>query len=369
MRLILLTAGGRAGSDFFHSLLDGHSQILQFPGIFRVDNKLKLILKTEDLKKKAKLFIKFYPEFFNSKINKTERWNKLGEKKNRYFQVNKKNFVNNFYKISKKNEKKITSNYECLINLHLAYFVTRKKSIKNIRMLFVHTHLLGWTKKFINLFDIKKIDILHTIRHPLSSLSSPIKSWLMYDKGKRFFSKNLFYQIDTVVNCIYDMNKLGKLYIIKLEKLHTQNTKLMKNFCKKFMINYETNLSISSKNDLEWWGDSLSKEYKNGINKNFKVKIYENHFYERDLIFLQNLTKKIIKKYKYDFYYDNKNILFNLLPMKCEIDVWKNTFNNLFTGCFRWKQLLSIPVFYLLRIFMINKIQINLKNRDLPKEI
>ena len=36
---------------------------------------------------------------------------------------------------------------------------------------------------------------------------------------------------------------------------------------------------------------------------------------------------------------------------------------------FRWKHLLSIPIFYLLRIFMINKIQINLKNMNLPKDI
>ena len=47
--------------------------------------------------------------------------------------------------------------------------------------------------------------------------------------------------------------------------------------------------------------------------------------------------------------------------MKCEIDVWKNTINKLFLNHFRWKHLLSIPIFYLLRIFMINKIQINLK--------
>ena len=53
MKLILLTAGGRAGSDFFHSLLDDHSQILQFPGYFRVDKNLNLILETENLKRKA----------------------------------------------------------------------------------------------------------------------------------------------------------------------------------------------------------------------------------------------------------------------------------------------------------------------------
>ena len=81
MKLILLAAGGRAGSHFFHSLLDEHPQILQFPGSIRVDNNLELILDTKDLKKKAKLFIKFYPEFFNSKLNTLERWDRLGEKK------------------------------------------------------------------------------------------------------------------------------------------------------------------------------------------------------------------------------------------------------------------------------------------------
>ena len=37
MQVLLLVAGGRAGSDLFHSLLDEHSQILQFPGKLRID--------------------------------------------------------------------------------------------------------------------------------------------------------------------------------------------------------------------------------------------------------------------------------------------------------------------------------------------
>ena len=368
MKLILLTAGGRAGSDFFHSLIDGHSQVLQFPGSFRVDKNLRLILETKDFKKKAELFVKFYPEFFDSRKNKLERWNKLGKKKNKYFKVNKKNFIKNFYDLSIKNQK-INNNYKCLTNLHLAYFITRKKNIKNIKILFIHTHLLSWTKEFIRLFDIKNIDILHTIRHPLSSLSSPIKSWLNFEKGKYFFSKNLFYQIDTVVNCINDLSKLGKLHIIKLEKLHKDNSVLMRKFCKKFKIKYELSLKKSTKNELKWWSDKISQKYISGINKNFKVRIYEDHFYVRDLIFFQNLTKKIIKKYNYNYYYDKKNILFNLMPMKCEIDVWKNTIKNLFYERFRWKSLLSIPFFYILRICMINKIRTSLRNKTLPNEI
>ncbi len=367
MKLILLTAGGRAGSDFFHSLIDGHSQVLQFPGIFRVDQNLKLILETKDFKKKAELFVKFYPEFFDSRKNKLERWDKLGKKKNRYFEVNHKKFIKNFCDLSIK--KKINSNYKCLINLHLAYFITRKKKTKNIKILFIHTHLLSWTKEFIKIFNIKKIDILHTIRHPLSSLSSPIKSWLNFEKGKNFFSKDLFYTIDRVINYISDLSKLGELHIIKLEKLHNHNRVLMKKFCKKFKIKNELSLQKSTKNELQWWSDKLSQKYVSGINKNFKVRIYEDHFYERDLIFFQNLTKKIIKKYSYDFYYEKKNILFNLMPMKCEIDVWKNTIKNLFYERFRWKSLLSIPVFYILRICMINKVQTILKHNTLPNEI
>lgn len=368
MKLVLLTAGIRAGADFFHSLLDGHSQILQFPGYLRVDKNLRLILETKDYKKKAELFVEYYPDFFNSKKNKLERWDKLGNNKKQYFKVDRKNFVTNFYKLSIKNKKSI-SNYQCLVNLHLAYYVTRKKNIKNLKILFIHTHLLSWTKEFVKLFDTKKVYILHTIRHPLSSLSSSIKSWLGFENGKHFFSKDLFYHINTVVNCIYKLNKLGKLHVVRLERLHTQNTDFIKKFCKKFQINYESSLKRSTKNDLKWWGDKVSQKYIYGINKHFKAKIFEKHFYIRDLIFIQNLTEKIIKKYNYDFYYDENNISINLLPMKCEIDVWKNTMKNIFEGGFRWKNLFSIPVFYILRILLINKLQIISRSGILPREI
>ena len=37
MKVLFLVAGVRAGSDLFHSLLDEHSQILQFPGILEIN--------------------------------------------------------------------------------------------------------------------------------------------------------------------------------------------------------------------------------------------------------------------------------------------------------------------------------------------
>ena len=364
MKIILLVAGGRAGSDFFHSLIDGHSQILQFPGYLRVDKNLKFILNLKSPEQKAKSFVKFYPEFFDSRKNKFEKWNKLGDKKNKFFLVNKEKFKNIFIKISRK--KNLNSNLDTLKNLHYAYFLTRNKNINNIKIFFIHTHLLSWTKKFVALFNPEKFEIIHTIRHPLSSLSSPIKSWLSFENGTSFFSKDLYFQIDLVVNCIYDLSKLGKVYIIQLERLHTRNLEVMKNFCKKFKIKNEYCLKKSTKNNLKWWADAASQKYISGINKKFKVNIYEKYFNQKDLIFFQNLTKHIIKKYKYKSYYKQKNIKFNFFPMKCEIIVWKNTLKNLFFKGFRWKHLISIPVFYFLRILLINKIATNRKDFSLP---
>ena len=68
----------------------------------------------------------------------------------------------------------------------------------------------------------------------------------------------------------------------------------MKKFCKKFKIKYEVSLRKST-NNLKWWGDKINKKYMSGINKRFKIKIYEKHFYVRDLIFFQNLTKNYKK--------------------------------------------------------------------------
>ena len=48
------------------------------------------MLALKDSKKLAENFIKLYPEFFDSRINKFERWDKLGKNKNLFFSVNKK---------------------------------------------------------------------------------------------------------------------------------------------------------------------------------------------------------------------------------------------------------------------------------------
>ena len=70
MKVLLLVAGGRAGSDLFHSLLDEHSQILQFPGQFKINRDFLDLINLKNYHEIPVRFIKLFPHFFNSKLDK-----------------------------------------------------------------------------------------------------------------------------------------------------------------------------------------------------------------------------------------------------------------------------------------------------------
>ena len=94
MKTVLLVAGGRGGSDFFQGLLDGHKEILSFPGYLRIDHKFEELFDQNTCTKIVKKFIELYPHFFNSKNNYFERHHRLGKNRDKYFTVNKKNLFN-----------------------------------------------------------------------------------------------------------------------------------------------------------------------------------------------------------------------------------------------------------------------------------
>ena len=85
MKTLLLVAGGRTGSNFFQGLLDGHSQILHFPGKLRIDKDFQEMISLDAPDLISKRFISLYPEYFNSKLGIFERHNRLGKRKNKFY--------------------------------------------------------------------------------------------------------------------------------------------------------------------------------------------------------------------------------------------------------------------------------------------
>jgi len=364
MKILLLVTGGRGGSDFFQGLLDNHSQILQFPGLFMHENIFQ-ILEQSNPNEISNKFISTFPNFFNSKIgtnlNRRERHDRLGQKKNKHYKVSKSKFKFFFSKLC---YKKKLNKIQILKNLHIAYDLARTKKKQRKKIVFIHTHIVDFTKRFVKFLGKENFTIIHTMRNPLSAINSPVKNWLHFERGKNFFAMNLYFQLDLVFKGIADLKKLKqKIFIIQLEKLHWEHKKVMRDFCKIFKIKYEKCLEKTTYHGLQWWGDKVGNRWVSGINKKFKITLNNNLFFDRDVSFFEYLASDLIKFYKYNFTSkDKKKFYFNILPMKCELLVWKNTFKHK-----KIKHLLSIPFFYFKRIILLNKFAIN--NKHLPYSI
>ena len=259
MKVLFLVAGARAGADLFHSLLDEHSQILQFPGKLRIDRNFLDLINLKNYHEIPVRFIKLHPRFFNSKHNNMDRHDSLGQNRNKFYKVNTNVFIKNFLSLVKK--RKILRKFDIVKYLHYAYFLTRKKKIKNKKIIFLHTHVISFTKDFIEICKLRNFEIIHTIRNPISSINSSVKNWLRYENGVNFFAKDLYIKFDLVFNGIADLLKVRKkILIVQLEKLHDDRKKVVMDFCRIFNLKYEKCLMNATFFGFKWWGDKISNK-------------------------------------------------------------------------------------------------------------
>lgn len=341
MELAVLVSGGRTGSDFFQSLLDGHDEILTLPGIFYFDEFLKK-LEFEKINPGI-LFLKMYKKFFDSRLNSFERHDQLGINKDQFYLVNEDNFIKKFNEISK--EKNI-SKFEILLNLHLAYSYAKGEDISKKKLIFLHIH--HWHR----LSSLKELNfsLFYTLREPLVNLSSAFKNWTSYNNSKSFSFKQLCYYYDRIRNGIDYCQKYKKnnFYIIRLEDIHHKSELVLNNFCKLFNLEFQISLYSSTYHNKKWWGDSLSKKYLNGINKNYSSQVDESLFYDYDIKYLKS-AMRVIYSYYYGFDFREKNFFF-YRPLKMEMILLMNNLKslNIFS-------VFKMIYFSILRYYLLNK--------------
>ena len=111
----------------------------------------------------------------------------------------------------------------------------------------------------------------------------------------------------------------------------------------------------------KWWGDKLSVNYLNGVNKNFIDKIDNNLFYANDKNYLKYYLKPILKKYDYKIK-NNSNNFNKYLPLKVEVLIWFKIIKML-----KFYEIFFIPYYWIKRIILFNKHEY--KNVKLPEEI
>ena len=362
MKTLLLVAGSRAGSEFFQSLFDGHPEVLQFPGNSITSKKQIESISLDNPNEIVSNFIKNRLHFFDSRVGegKIERYDRLGENKDRYFLVDKEKFKINFLHIFEKEFKNNYNNklHQIILMLHQAYAKTCGHDISKKKIMIINTHEIEFTRYIAKKINNVDFDIIHTIRNPLSSISSSVNNWIRYDRGKHFFAKSIYFQLDLIVNGIKQLKKINKkIFLVQLEMLHKNHFEVMKDFCNTYNLEYKNCLKFSTFFDLKWWGDKVSGKDLNGINKDFKITFNEKIFYNRDIKFLEYIMKDYIIFYGYKFTTETSKVIYNLLPMKCELVTWINSIKHK-----KIKHILSIPFFYFKRLFYVNKYsQKNLK--------
>lgn len=355
MKSLILVTGGRGGSDFFQGLLDSHEEILQIPGILRIDKKFIEIFKSKSNKEISKKFIDFVPLIFDSRKNKLERHDKLGINKDEHYIVNKKRFIFFFNKIN--NFKKKKTRMQTIVNLYKAYYLAKKKKIDKLKLILIHTHTVNYTNKLFKLEDQKNCVIIHTMRHPIDALLSPIYNWLKFNNGKHFFPRDLYFQKDLAINGLSNLSKMNKkIFVVLLEDLILNKKKVMKDFCKIFKIKYSDKLLNCTYFGKQWWGDQISGKWlgkkiiSTKITKDKKIKYI---FSKNDLNYFKHLTKNIRSKYFNEKDEKNlrKNIYIKFMPTKSEILTWKNTIKQK-----KIKHILTIPFYYLKRVLFLNSL-------------
>ena len=347
MKIVVLIAGGRTGSDFFQSLLDGHPEISQLPGIFDFDSfwsKLKS-KKENNLETICKTFTEDYVRFFDSRVNKKERHHMLGRQKNGFFTVDKNFFCKSF--ISLMNDKDINKK-NLIYCLNLAYSQASGEDLKKKKIIFLHLHLIKTLETVSNL----DFEIVYMTRHPLGNYSAVMNEWLNYKEGKHMNPWTYYFHMDRIFNGLKSLMRFNKhIHVVQLEKLHTENIKVMKDFCNSFKIEYNQTMTKSTYHGKSWWGDELSEKFLDGINPNFKNNINFELFFNKDIQCLETYLKNFFKKYNYSFTSTGLKYSFlKYLPLKIELIIFKRAILS-----FNIKQVFLIIIYWIKRINLMNK--------------
>ena len=84
MKILGLLSCGRSGADLFQSLLDGHDEILQFPGYVLFNKQLLKIFSLHNKKILAEEFVYETDGFIFTPSNLSVGANEVGEKSKNY---------------------------------------------------------------------------------------------------------------------------------------------------------------------------------------------------------------------------------------------------------------------------------------------
>jgi len=266
----LLVTTGRTGSDFFHSLLDGHPEIICFHNHVYVAQFWRAKQCEESLPDLVNEFIWFRSEdkfnlgLFKSQYEKFERHDQLGKNKNEHYTVNLEKFSSCV--LSLLHGIPLTFD-NFFYSIHVAYALAQGEDILKKKMIFYHPHHVTELKDFNDLWKGRNYSILCTIREPKNTLVSNINRW-RYFEPETFRPAFVLYQHVRILELCDPLLCLGReINVLKLETLHQETERVLRAYCQRFKMTYFPSILLESTIAGKlWWGDVLMGKYVTGFN-------------------------------------------------------------------------------------------------------
>jgi len=328
LRKVLLVGTGRAGTDFFQSLLDGHSQILQFTGSWFFHPWWKGAVCKQNLSDLINEFIwctylaPSHIAKFKSYYNKIERWDQLGKTKDEFFEVDIDTFKDHMLNILHGRE---LSSRNFFLAVNLAYGLATGVDIKKTKVLFYHVHQKERLWEFKE--DFADFDVICTIREPRNTLVSGVEHWKRYDAS--MYNPDFLY---VLIKRILDESEPIRQYTrhlktLKLEDTHLFSREVMDEFCRMYGLEFEEGMLESSFHGKRWWGDKLSGKDLGGFNKDIRNEKWRDKLFSHDNLLIEFILQDRLRHYGYPVdkkmsgLYSILAIPLVLLPMRYELQI------------------------------------------------
>lgn len=333
--IVALVTTGRTGSDFFHSLLDGHTQILQTPVHLDLHYFWSSTTHKKDLKSLIRSFIEFndgsysHIWLFESHHRKIERWDRLGPNQNESFIVDSKAFEQHMFHLMQDQEINCRNFF---LSIHAAYSLAQGKNPLTAKIIFCHVHNIEKLKNFI--LDFPKSQVIATTRDPRNTLVSGMEHWKKYEPS--CFNSRFYFELLTRIMDESErvLQYTSNLQVLKLEDLHMKTEAVFNDFTKKYDLKIEPCLLKSTFNGKEWWGDLLSK-VQNGFNPNINKKNWIGKITELENFWMEFLLEPRLRHYQYEI---NQNgpflfrslftLLLIFLPTRYELKILAHRVKN-----------------------------------------
>jgi len=298
----VLVTTGRTGSDFLQSLLDSHTEVLTFNGIFSFYgfwNRAKVLKSTDP--NVIDLFSEmygFYIDKFKSRYDLVERKDQLGDTADQQIDIDSSSFVNSACRFMAGRE---INSRNVLLATYLSYACCLDQDINKKRMLFHHAHHHATIDPFIK--DFPESKIVSMTRDPRANYYS---SMAHRDRIGTISVAKIYSLTSRLFMDVKLLEKYNNDYLsIRVEDLGQKC--ILEELCQWLSINYEEVLLRSTWGGLQWRGDRVSVGNDDKV-FGFSKKMLENDW-EKKLGWSEKyLLNMLLNKRLVEYHYKNKRI-------------------------------------------------------------